>query len=244
LTLMKKHFWKILVVTAVLVSCHQRKEEMILITGKVTGQGEKLLFLDELKPDGVSPVDSAVPGSGGEFSFRVKPNETTGFYLLGNRSGHQLTLVLQSGETVQVNASLLKDPVEYDVTGSPGSELLRNFILHTGRNLHTADSLTAILRKMEGTPAFYPLSQSYDTIFRNLLADQQAFERSLIRNNSSSLAALIILNHRFGDRVALDPKENADLFLLLDSTLSRAYPGNRHVLFHHQRCSQFRNHLP
>jgi hypothetical protein len=61
---------------------------------------------------------------------------------------------------------------------------------------------------------------------------------AFIDNHPASLASLIVLNYAFGMSPVLSPDEDSAYYQKLDSTLSRQFPGNKHVKFHHRRIME------
>jgi hypothetical protein len=225
----------ILLLSLIIFSCaEQAKKGEIMVDGKFqNAQGIKVMF-GELDVDSLHNLDSIVLDETGLFRFRFNPPET-GFYIIKSSSGEYILLLSERNEVVNIFADLKKRPFNYQVGGSPGSTLLKEFYDHTLINLVTADSLRSALMENRESPDFYQLSLSFDSLFQKLIDQQKIIEKTFIQQNPNSLASLIVLNYKFGMTPVLDPEEDFQVFLKLDSTLSTRYPSNKHVVFHHQR---------
>jgi hypothetical protein len=234
-----RHF-KILILFLILiiVSCKgSLKNEGTRITGRFQNAAGVKLILRELDVDSIHNLDSTILDEQGLFRFRINQSES-GFYILKSSSGEYILLLLEKDEEAIVFADLKKQPFDYNVTGSPGSMLLKDFYDHTLINLLRADSLRSILMKNRESPDFYKLSISFDTLFSELTEDQKNIEKEFIRQNSNSLASLIVVNYKFGMKTVLSMEEDFPVFLKLDSILQLKYPGNKHMEFHRRRVME------
>ena len=209
----------------------------ITVSGHFQNASGKKIYFSELEVDGIKNLDSTVLDDKGVFQFYHKPVDA-GFYLIKSSSGENILLLMEKEESANVSADFKKAPFNYEVTGSSGSTCLKNFYSQTFINLSKADSLASILRKLKDTPDLYPKSVAFEPLFQNIIEDQKNLEKLFIRNNIKSLSSLIALNYKFGILPVLQEDEDFDLYLKLDSTLSKIYPSNKHVLFLHQRVAE------
>jgi hypothetical protein len=224
----------------ILVSCTDpAKKGGIVIDGKFrNASGIKVMF-GELDVDSIHNLDSITLDETGLFRFRFNPSET-GFYIVKSSSGEYILLLPDKNEEINVFTDLERRPFTYQVDGSPGSSLLKEFYDHTLINLVTEDSLRSALMENRESPNFYKLSLSFDSLFQKLIDNQKIIEKTFIQQNPNSLASLIVLNYKFGMTPVLNAAEDFPVFLELDSTLSIRYPSNKHVAFHHQRVVEYK----
>jgi Domain of unknown function (DUF4369) len=222
-------------IIVILFSCTEStKRDGIVINGKFQNASGIKVFFREVDVDSIHDLDSAILDENGFFRFKCKLLEP-GFYVVKSISGEYIFLLLEKNEEVTVDADFRKQPFNYTVNGSPGSELLKEFYDLTLPNLIKADSLRSVLMQNRESPDFYKLSLSFDTIFMKIFDDQKIIEKAFIDKNQSSLASLIVLNYKFGMMPVLNTEEDFPIFLKLDSALSMRYPANKHAVFHHQR---------
>lgn len=230
-------FNKILFISIIVIlfSCStQNNSEGIIINGQFQNGAGRKIYFSELIVNGINNLDSAILDKTGLFRFRVNPSEA-GFYIIKSSLGEYILLLMERDEEVNIFADLKKQPFNYQVDGSPGSALLKEFYDRTLLNLVTADSLRSVLMENRESPNFYQLSLSFDSLFQKLIDRQKIIEKTFIQQNPNSLASLIVLNYKFGMTPVLKAEEDFHVFLELDSTLSIRYPSNKHVSFHHQR---------
>jgi hypothetical protein len=225
----------ILFLSLILFSCTDpAKKEGIVINGTFqNASGVKVMFR-ELDVDSIHNLDSVFLDEKGLFRFRLNPPDA-GFYILKTSSGEHILFLAEKYEELNVYADLKNHPFQYEVNGSPGSSLLKEFYDRTLTNLLQADSLRAVLMENRESPSFYQLSLSFDTLFQKLIDNQKIIERTFIQQHPTSLASLIVLNYKFGMNPVLTIEEDFPIFLKIDSVFQVKYPSNKHVIFHHQR---------
>jgi len=207
------------------------------IVGRIDGATGKTLYLEELTVRQLQRVDSVKINSSGNFSFAHVPGEK-GFYMVKIANGDFITLVLDKQDSVQIEANLTDGSIIYDLIGSPETEILRNYLSYTDKNLSKIDSLGKLFLENKQKEDFYLIRQHLDSAFQLILLDQKAFTRKTVLESPHSLATLLVLNQRLGAGVILNEDEDFDLFSLVDSTLYANYPENTHVISHHDRVKQ------
>jgi hypothetical protein len=222
-------------IIGIFISCNrQSKPEGISVTGHFLNASGKKIYFSELDFDAINNLDSTILDEKGAFRFNRKTTNA-GFYLLAASTGENVLLLMEKEELAVVEADFKKVPFDYDVSGSPGSTLLKNFYSETFPQLSKADSLASNLKQLKNTPEFYPKSVEYEPLFQKIMDDQKKLEKGFIQNNNKSMASLIVLNYKFGMMPVLQEDQDFYLYLMLDSTLSVVYPSNKHVLFLHQK---------
>jgi thiol-disulfide isomerase/thioredoxin len=75
------------------------------------------------------------------------------------------------------------------------------------------------------------LDKSYQEIFNF----QRQYSVSFLENHCGSLASLLVINRRFGERMILTEKDDFKYFTLIDSCLSIKYPDNKQLAEHKKR---------
>jgi len=139
-----------------------------------------------------------------------------------------------------IKGDLKSFPRNYEVTGSQGSGLLKQFYDHTNRNKEKGDSLMDILHTHQYASDYYKITISFDTLFQEIWQDQRKFEKNFIDKNISSLSSLLVLNYAFGPRPVLSKDEDFSYYLKVDSSMMRSFPANKHVIYHHKRITEYK----
>ena len=138
---------------AILLGCGGNKADKnsFVIKGKLTNTKKDSIYLEELTSKQMIGVDSAVVSEEGEFYFKVKPKEI-GFYILKLRKNNFITLLIDNGETVEIVADAKQLLKTYTVSGSKGSELIKELDDHLQLNYIKVDSLSKIYNDSKGKP--------------------------------------------------------------------------------------------
>ena len=180
-------------VIAVLALAACQKENTFTVKGTIAGAQDSTLYLYNRSMTGIVLLDSATLDADGEFSFSQEaPKGGPDLYVL--RVGNQwLNVAVDSTETITVNASLQGMGQNYSVSGSAGSEKVRQLaIMHSqlqqqvfaveqntslmGQTM--VDSLNALLRhykdsvmvnyifvEPQSSYAYFALSQTLDHLY-------------------------------------------------------------------------------
>jgi len=108
------------------VGCH--KTDSFTVQGSIEGASGQTLYLENLGVNAISIVDSVKLGEDGSFSFTQPSAPMFDFYRL--RLGRQvINLVIDSTETVTVNASQPTMQTGYTVQGSEDSQRLKELVM-------------------------------------------------------------------------------------------------------------------
>ncbi|MEI8007144.1 MAG: DUF4369 domain-containing protein [Bacteroidota bacterium] len=217
-----------------LVSCHTAREGNTTVGGNIGRASGQMLKLEDLSPVNSLTFDSVIIGEPGNFDFRFNAKEP-GLYLLGFSGKNRLLLELRPGDTVRVKAadgSNLEDAV---ITGSPASSDMKKFFGLTAGNRRIYDSLQGSLLSHQDDPGFAELSRNLDESLKPIWENQRALETSYVDSHLNSLTSLLVLNQGIGTSPVLTFQNDSVYFMKIDSSLSKSFPGNKHVVFHHNR---------
>ncbi|NTW32114.1 MAG: AhpC/TSA family protein, partial [Bacteroidetes bacterium] len=241
---MKKlnYFFQILIIVLI-AGCAGKKadENSFVIHGKFVNTKMDSIYIEELTTTNTKVIDSAVVSEDGEFYFKVKPKET-GFYILKLNANNFVTLLIEKGENLEITADSRQMLKTYTVSGSKGSELIRELNMHVKNNYDKVDSLSKIFNESQKDPNFIKIKESLDSTYRLIFADQKNFAAAFIDKNTSSLACLIAIYQQFGREQLFNPNNKNDFayFEKLDKALNLAYPENIHFQDLHKRVAEIK----
>ena len=186
-----KNFWsKILVVVAVAVAVMGCRSNEVEISGRFVGLNSKMVYLERMSATGQSIIDSVALDNDGGYRFQIENVEMTPSLYNVLYSSERIPLLVSRGEKISLNAmgSVL---LNYTVSGSPESELLRKFnkefvegqleLNKTIQNYYSADDS---VRKQ--------LAQRYNSIYHTVKRQQISF----IIENKEHLASVYALYQR------------------------------------------------
>jgi hypothetical protein len=230
----------ILVFIFIGVSCNrEQKENRFSIRCEFSNSRSEKILLCEMGVKETIPLDSARIDNGKINLFHKI--EQPGFYLLIFPSGKRLTLVMKKGEDLFITGDITGPTSDFQLSGSPDSQLLQTFFRATMKNKNRIDSIKKVLLMHEGCDDFLRFSMMADSLFSRISGDQRKLEKEFIDQHLVSLASLIVLNFAFGPKPVLTMEEDLPYYLKLTSLFS-FYPKNKHVLFHLARVNLFLNH--
>jgi len=219
-------------------SCnHGQNGGQFTIRGHFSGSAAQKVFLCEMGVKDVIPLDSARIGQDGNILFSQALDQP-GFYLLIFPDGRRITLVMKSGENLQVTGNLRDPAGELTISGSEESCLLRDFFHATLKNKTRIDSVKRVLLSREGSEDFLRFSMTADSLFYRISGDQKKLEKEFIDRNPNALSSLIVLNYSFGPKPVLTMEDDLPYYRKLTG-LHNIYPNNKHVIFHLERVNLF-----
>jgi thiol-disulfide isomerase/thioredoxin len=96
-------------------------------------------------------------------------------------------------------------------------------------NRDKVDSLSRSYNDNIRSSAFFSLKLELDKTYQAIFDHQHLYSTQFIENHCGSLASLLVLNRRFGERKILTENEDFEYFVMVDSCLSTKYPDNKHL---------------
>ncbi|HAW52699.1 MAG TPA: alkyl hydroperoxide reductase [Flavobacteriales bacterium] len=197
-------------------------DEKWSISGSIVDGAGKQLILEHLTTQKVYNVDTTVINEDGSFNFTHKVPET-GFYRIKQDERSFITLIIQPNETVMVKSKVNIGYQPYTVEGSPESSKLQLINTQMTKFYNMRDSLSMVFKANEGNQEILVQLQGEYAIEAENNAE---FMRNFIRENPSSFACLAAAEQ-------LNPEDDYELFLLIDSELEKNYASSAyHAEFH------------
>lgn len=239
---MKKYLFVLLCASTMFFACNngdnKHSKEFIIkgdVKGAVNGQQ---IFLEELTPDNRIKLDS-VKLNNGQFLFRRTPTEI-GFYLLSLDQNNFVTLLIDTCEQIQINADAKGLHKNYTLSGSKGSDIIRELNNRLGHNMNRVDSLSTVFNEKKDDKNFKNIKPKLDSCFNKIFEDQQLFVKKTIDKNLNSLAILVALYQQLGRTPLITPETDFNYFIKADSSLMKIYPTNKHSLALHQSLTNIK----
>lgn len=116
-------------------------KETSSLSAKVAGAEGKTVYLEELTPTEIKPVDTAQVAEDGSFKFEFTPGGP-GFYRIMFDQNNFLVFIMNDGENAAVGGDLSNLYKTYTVQGSPESQRLREL----NKMLFPRDSLNMVMQ--------------------------------------------------------------------------------------------------
>ncbi len=196
------------------------------INGRITNAERKMIYLDELNVAGAKPVDSVRIGSDGEFVLK-QPVKIPTFYLLKLSENNFITLLIDSAEKIVIEADAVNFSRDYKVSGSPGSELVKQLNQKLNRTKQKLDSISSLFSIYEKSPDFERMKVEWKEAYDRIVQDQVQYSTDFVSQNPFSMASVLALYQKFND----DNYVVRDLQALriAASALNSFYPESEHV---------------
>lgn len=211
-----------------------------IIRGKLPGVAGSSITLSEIDIKKLIPLLETKINNDGSFKFSFN-RPGPGFYLVEINNNYNLTLILDKEKHIYISANSPEGYKNIKIEGSTDSELYLEFEKLHDHNRQIIDSLRRIFHDYQRLPSFEILKRELDENYERIFMEQRALAIKFIENNCQSLASLLVINRRFGQRVVFDENDDFHYYTLLDSCLSIRYPGNKHLTEHQRKIAEIQN---
>ena len=228
----------------VFLSCNsadRRRSNEVVVRGNFKDGQELMVYLKELSPNDVVPVDSVMTDENGHFVFRQQIEDAV-FYIIRLDKNNQVTLLVEPGEDISLTGEAERLTPTYEVDGSDGSVLVAELNKQLWYNRQRLDTLVRDYRARHHDADVAQMRKDLESAYFEIYHEQQAFVQSFIEQNPHSLASVMALYQYFGRRLVLKENEHFSYFEGLTKSLSENYPSNKHVMDLKRRVSEFRRH--
>ncbi len=215
------------------------KNNTVRISGTLSNsvKGE-YIFLDELKSNALKTVDSVKVSDKGTFFFKQEVKNPS-FYLLKLNTNNFLTMLVEPGEKLILDAH--HDSLNYpvSVTGSKGTELMADYNKNLRRTINKLSGLNKIYSQNVNNSQLSAVMESLDSMAQNYLTEINNYTKRYINSNLSSLVSLVALYQQVAPNVyVLNPSKDLKYFIKVDSSLFSLYPGYDPVITLHDQVKE------
>jgi len=233
---MNKKLLLILLTVLIFAGC---KKNSVVITGTLTENlGVEYIFLDELRSNELTAIDSAKISEDGKFTFKKEIN-TAAFYLLRTTQNNFLTMLLQPGERITIAAKADSLSFPSQISGSQGTESMVEYNRTLRRSINKFTGLNDIYMQNEGSPELPIVIEMLDSLAQEYLNEINGYTKNYIDQNISSLVSLVALYQQVAPNVyILNPSKDLNYFVKVDSSLSTLYPEYEPVTTLHQQVKE------
>jgi peroxiredoxin len=215
------------------------KNNSVRISGTIIDPAvDSYIYLDELKANGLKPVDSMKVSSDGAFKFKKEVTQPS-FYLLKSNNSNFLTMLLEPGEnvTLKVQRDSLNEPVS--ISGSKGTELMAEYNRNLQATIKKMTGLHNIYEQNSDKPDLPKLIESLDSLANVYLNDINAYTKKYIDDNITSLVSLVALYQQVAPSVyVMNPAKDMRYFLKVDSSMFSLYPNYDPVVSLHEQVKE------
>lgn len=216
----------------VLMACSQGsriKDNEFVIVLNLKNASNIPIMLEELTPRDLIPLDTFRTNAEGQLVIQRKITDA-GFFILRVDEQNFVSLLIEPGELLELTGNAVNLSYTYSVAGSYGSLLLSELNNANRLSNSKVDSLALVFRYSAGTNLFESKRQQINQAFTNIFENQQQYLLQFIERNPQSLASILALYQRLGNKQLMNTDEHFKYFQKLSNTLAQVYPNNKHVL--------------
>ena len=189
------------------------------IIGSLKEGPGKSILLEEMGAREYIPVDTVVSDESGSFQMEFFASQPAFYVLRYGQSGY-ITLLMEPGENLTFSGNFT-EPGSNTVTGSPGSELLRDLAYEHKRTLDAMAEIGRLSREQIASPNYAALKQQFDRQFDSIASSFQEYSLRFIHDHPNSPAALIALYNLYGQGLPVfSPQTDLQVYQFVDSALS------------------------
>jgi peroxiredoxin len=196
------------------------------------------IFLDELKSNELVTVDSVKVSNEGKFVFK-KDITSPSFYLIKFSDNNFLTMLVEPGDKIILNAQ--HDSLNYPVSvrGSEGTEKMVEYNMTLRNTINKLRGLNDIYMQNADNPKLSVVMDSLDNIAQSYLNDINQYTKNYIDNNINSLVSLVALYQQVAPSVyVLNPNKDLKYFEKVDSSMFSKYPDYDPVITLHKQVQE------
>ncbi|AHW61937.1 protein of unknown function [Draconibacterium orientale] len=210
-------------VLLVLGGCKKDKE--FTIRGKITHAEDQTIVLEELHTSSLKKITETKINKKGEFEISAMTGIPT-FYLLKLNDQSFITLLVDSAETVTVEADAANFDREYNVEGSPGSAHVKLLDSKLKETRHKLDSIRSLDNLYKGNPEYDSVRPRWAEEYDNIVKEQIEFSTQFVRDNPFSMASVLALYQKLDNNFIV---RDLQVMKTAASALNSIYPKSEQV---------------
>jgi thiol-disulfide isomerase/thioredoxin len=238
---MKRNLILFAAAAMLLASCNN---STYVISGKLEGNKPGAwLVLDELRSNLLESVDSVKLTESGDFRFKRK-SDVPMFFILKAHEQSFLTILIEPGEKLQILAHYDTLNTPRSVKGATGTEILMQYNEILNRSLEEISGLSDIYMQNIDNPELDKIIEQLDQSAQAIIDNANVYTKQYIDENSTSLVSLFMLYQQIAPGVhIMNPVEDLNYFLRVDSILYSLYPKSEPVAALHEQVLDLKTRI-
>ncbi len=201
-----------------------------IIKGTVTNCDRSGIAMRKICKSGLITIDSAEINRYGHFELAASIAEPTLISLNSNCLPMPILLLVDPNERIAVEVSDSRK-LNYKVTGSRGSILLKELLYRHYATIFSIDSLAGVFKSSIQSENFDSVRASITEQYTKLIANNKNYIARFVRTNRYSLVSLVGLFTQYPNgQLVLNPQDDFELYKLVSTSLGQLYPLNDHIV--------------
>ncbi len=213
------------------------------ISGTLENAAGVTLILELVKARSLEIVDSVVVDASGQFEMKGEL-ENADYYILKKDLENLITLILEPGQQLTITGDLENIANNYEVTGSDGSKLIKEFHTKLDETLDKIKELNSIYNDSLGSLNMAEIVKDLKERSEKILEGQKDYSTEFVRNNVGSLASVLVLYQQISPQYILfDPMEDYKYFFMVDSAIFDKYSQSDAALSLHAHVTNLKQRI-
>jgi len=197
-------------------------QDQIHIKGIIEDWAGEDIVLEEMGAREFFPVDTVRCNDSGDFELSFTPDHVS-FYVLRYGISGYITLLMEPGESLEFTGTA-ENTENYQVFGSPGSELLRMLAKEHKLSLNALGEIARKNMEFASSPEYPAMKMEIDRQFDSITSQFREFSIQYIEDHASSLAILVALYNLYGQGLPVfHPGKDLQVYRFVDSALMSRY---------------------
>ena len=213
------------------------------ISGTLENAAGVTLILELVKARSLEIVDSVVVDASGQFEMKGEL-ENADYFILKKDQENLITLILEPGQQLTITGDLENIVNNYEVTGSAGSKLIKEFHTKLDETLDKITELNKIYSDSLGSLNMAEIVKDLKERSEKIIEGQKDYSIEFVRNNVGSLASVLVLYQQISPQYILfDPMEDYKYFFMVDSAIFDKYSQSDAALSLHAHVTNLKQRL-
>ncbi|MCK4630081.1 MAG: AhpC/TSA family protein [Bacteroidales bacterium] len=213
------------------------------ISGTLENAAGVTLILELVKARSLEIVDSVVVDASGQFEMKGEL-ENADYYILKKDLENLITLILEPGQQLTITGDLENIANNYEVTGSDGSKLIKEFHTKLDETLDKIKELNSIYNESLGSLNMAEIVKDLKERSEKILEGHKDYSTEFVRNNVGSLASVLVLYQQISPQYILfDPMEDYKYFFMVDSAIFDKYSQSDAALSLHAHVTNLKQRI-
>lgn len=222
------------------ISCSKSGYE---ISGTLDNAEGEMIFLQHVKTNEIITLDSIIVGPAGQFEISGEL-ESPDYYTFGPGDERSVTLILEPGQKITLSGDLNNLQNTTKISGSPGSELIREFNSKFEETLSELRALNKIYNDSLNSPNIVKIMDSLRQKSKKIIEEQKNYSIKFIEENKSSLASVLALYQKISPQETIfNSEEDFKYFLMVDSAIYKKYSYSDAAMALHNHATNIRREL-
>ncbi len=213
------------------------------ISGTLENAAGVTLILELVKARSLEIVDSVVVDASGQFEMKGEL-ENADYFILKKDQENLITLILEPGQQLTITGDLENIANNYEVTGSAGSKLIKEFHTKLDETLDKITELNKIYNDSLGSLNMAEIVKDLKERSEKIIEGQKDYSIEFVRNNVGSLASVLVLYQQISPQYILfDPMEDYKYFFMVDSAIFEKYSQSDAALSLHAHVTNLKQRI-